>query len=1672
MGNFLSSRTLGVKIRPRHTRKRAMRQLVAISILILLLDRCSVSFSDASFLRAMEQKETTRNNLSASTSAAQEDQSREPMIQPNLDPQKIYEEHFQSKRVIEKQVFSQSDREELMFPKSDRCLYLETHEAPFESYRLMHGSLFRELSRQAFLLTAREEFDLTTVDLSLQSGKHLPQTKPPVRGQKPLTVLCLIPKEGIGFLSILERRGIFTGKTYWEGNVPISPQEPYCQFTKTLEELSRQDFVKVLLDLGYERREVMWKETAPVPDEISSTLKSWDLFSQFIGIRMLHEIMQSAGESPQRLAELSKAYARMSRLAESIRGTYGKVFMARALLYAERLIVRSQSSPEALWNRAYVRAVIGLPSAAQSDLEQADHPNQTAPNWLTELTAYCAGDINLVRERAMRADGDLAAFLLWQASLRQIGDNDEFEALTRMVELNPDSLYALIQTSFHFESLGTKRIATATAQSLPIVLRQALLAMKGLPKEVHEILESEETLKLDNIPKIVKLLKQAGLPDRDRSGVSWYVLAELVEETTFTVGWQHVDFLANWLNVPANDAIKQWLNALNLHSGAHAVVALGIRGEHWWPQASAYLDSLNMTSQEMRGISFIDRILPPDDSRYKTYRKIAALHSDFLVQEIPNQLTYFENKDTIHELCREMIRVAPHHPTTLVWVLEKDPEGYRAKLPEWETLFQEDGSSQLALGSAYQELGMFEEAERCLVRSVELTPSFEAYRRLAGFYSFTYQKQRWLESAIDSLSFPVTGLEHATLCGEIADYFLERGKLEEAAKYAELGADSGAAWAMMKAAKVCERQEDWDRAEHYWRTISQRYQSQADEWAIWCYRTGHGDREAALAYAVRSIESQNNFANDDDKVRAGVLLFLTEHRAKGYQLIREAGQSSSNPYQHWVAFIAAMINDDEKTRDEMLDRLTNREAEFNTSSLLSVARDVAIHLKDRIDKGRPGEIDLPMLDLQIAAMSEQARTWVWFFVGQYLTHCGREQDAVRYLELAAGSPYDDRLAVTMSKLLLERLKKEIPPRREFEVVPPENYPNESHALILRHDQPVLKVLVSKDSKTIETYDLAGRVRFWDRATGEITSEFSAGRGKLSSRGDYHDLLRVPTETENTAEDPGDFQLWSKSAGSRTRTYQGTGQGKLGYALFDQVDPQYFLCVYSRANSEMHPLEYCSFVSRESGAELWRHDLDDRVLFTVRFLRGEDQLWHLSRKLHSNDSVVTYLSKKDGTVLKTFVLKNHQIYDCELTSDGTHAVTWSLSGESVLWETENWQAEKRMWFPNTMHIAISDNRKYLLIGQLDGTILVCNLETDRIAARIEDHLQMLTQLQFVDDGQDFMSTSNDMTARLWNMQEVLANSEVAVDEPMPVVLTNSLGMSLAYIPSGEFLMGTSPEYRPTYEQTTVDIERAKFRHSVKISKPFFMSQYEVTVGQFREFVESTNYKTTVETTGKGRFYQIPHRNEVYSPEYTWEHPGFEQTDQHPVTQISWNDARAFCKWLSEKEQKTYRLPTEAEWEYACRAGAQGTFSYGPDYYENHTRYSNCCDASQLKIYNSIPSDDFNSDDSFPFTAPVGSFLPNAFGLFDMHGNVQEFCLDFYDTNYYQSSPAIDPQGPNRDPQKLPNKTSRRVARGGSFNTHYEYSRSAMRDWAREDAGMESYGFRTVLEIGGGEISTKP
>jgi formylglycine-generating enzyme required for sulfatase activity/tRNA A-37 threonylcarbamoyl transferase component Bud32 len=279
------------------------------------------------------------------------------------------------------------------------------------------------------------------------------------------------------------------------------------------------------------------------------------------------------------------------------------------------------------------------------------------------------------------------------------------------------------------------------------------------------------------------------------------------------------------------------------------------------------------------------------------------------------------------------------------------------------------------------------------------------------------------------------------------------------------------------------------------------------------------------------------------------------------------------------------------------------------------------------------------------------------------------------------------------------------------------------------------------------------------------------------------------------------------------------------------------------------------------------------------------------------------------------------------------------------------------------------------------------------------------------------------------------------------LTNSIGMKLVLIPAGKFIMGS-----PQREEGRYDNEGPQ--HEVEISRPIYMGAYPVTKGQFAAFVEAKQYKTEPESDGKGgRGYNAATRTLEQDPKYTWKHTGFAQSDDHPVVNLTWNDATAFCDWLSKREGKTYSLPTEAEWEYACRAGTKTRFWCG-DADASLKGNANVPDASlkgKLDADYAKPYSFVSWDDSFPFTSPVGRFNPNPWGLYDMSGNVWQWCSDWIGP--MPGGPLKDPTGPESGPG--------RVLRGGTWLDELRYCRSANRYSEPPGVRFDNIGFRVVL-----------
>ncbi len=283
--------------------------------------------------------------------------------------------------------------------------------------------------------------------------------------------------------------------------------------------------------------------------------------------------------------------------------------------------------------------------------------------------------------------------------------------------------------------------------------------------------------------------------------------------------------------------------------------------------------------------------------------------------------------------------------------------------------------------------------------------------------------------------------------------------------------------------------------------------------------------------------------------------------------------------------------------------------------------------------------------------------------------------------------------------------------------------------------------------------------------------------------------------------------------------------------------------------------------------------------------------------------------------------------------------------------------------------------------------------------------------------------------------VAKKKDISEGLAVPEELTNSIGMKFRLIQPGTFMMGNERSVEELVEQfpemknwNREWITRSDPSHSVRISKGYYLGKYAVTAADFKRFVDKVGYKTEGERDGKGA-YGWTGKEWVQDSKITWRNPGFTQTDKDPVVCVSWNDAQSYCQWLSEVEGKSYRLPTESEWEYACRAGSSTAYCFG----EGEARLGEYA---------------WYGKNSGSKTHPVGQKAPNDFGLYDMHGNVWEWCSDWHGD--YPSGTLIDPTGPSTG--------SFRVFRGGGWNYGAAYCRSANRDWLDPSARSFNLGFR--------------
>ncbi len=292
---------------------------------------------------------------------------------------------------------------------------------------------------------------------------------------------------------------------------------------------------------------------------------------------------------------------------------------------------------------------------------------------------------------------------------------------------------------------------------------------------------------------------------------------------------------------------------------------------------------------------------------------------------------------------------------------------------------------------------------------------------------------------------------------------------------------------------------------------------------------------------------------------------------------------------------------------------------------------------------------------------------------------------------------------------------------------------------------------------------------------------------------------------------------------------------------------------------------------------------------------------------------------------------------------------------------------------------------------------------------------------------------------------LATSEVLADESEGVKrIQNDGPRNMVLIPAGVFEMGSTDQQAGADEHP---------QHTVSLNA-FYLDTFEVTNREFRKFVKAHHYKTTAEKNGKAWVY-VEDEQWTELPGAWWRKPEGKESvfasrrGSHPAVILSWEDAKAYCESVGK------RLPTEAEWEYAARAGSPTNTWWGRSSSKSKEA-GNVADQTHKREFPKRPWPTLESyDDQYFRTAPVGTFKPNNWGLYDMIGNAWEWVGDWYSENYYSQSPKKNPQGPSTGHFK--------VLRGGSWATSPEFLGTGVRIFNLPTSRNAAHGVRCAKDV---------
>ncbi|TET32452.1 MAG: hypothetical protein E3J72_19510 [Planctomycetota bacterium] len=525
-----------------------------------------------------------------------------------------------------------------------------------------------------------------------------------------------------------------------------------------------------------------------------------------------------------------------------------------------------------------------------------------------------------------------------------------------------------------------------------------------------------------------------------------------------------------------------------------------------------------------------------------------------------------------------------------------------------------------------------------------------------------------------------------------------------------------------------------------------------------------------------------------------------------------------------------------------------------------------------------------------------------------------------------------------------------------------------------HTDSIWAVVFSPDGKFIVSASYDKTARVWDTATGKDVRRFEGGGEK------FYDAVFSP-DGKAVAGTMGDntVRIFNVLSGKELRRID-KQKGNVKAFLFGEYG-------YRILTGNV---DYTVSYLDGSGNEL------SKLRGLENYIR--DASFSADGKLAvagSNDYTARAWETETAKKLATFKGHTEPIDFAEFSPDGKLVVTGGEDTTARIWDVASGKELHKLEHNDRVHEGVfSPDGKLVATASRDKAVRIWLVDTGEELCCLEGHEDAVCGIAFSPDGRSVASSSYDKTVRIWANPGDKSNPLVVAKEKKDTV-TNSIGMKFELIPAGEFMMGGEGKKRNEDEHP---------QHKVNITKPFYMQTTEVTQAQWKAVMKNN--------------------------------PSTHKGDDKPVEMVSWEYVHEFIKRLSDMDGVTYRLPSEAEWEYACRAASMKLYSCGDE-------------SARLREYA------WFVENAEKVTHPVAQKRPNRWGLYDMHGNVYELCEDWYGEKYYSEKHPDDPKGPT-DGERV-------IMRGGSVGAPAPYCRSANRGHIEPYTQAKFIGFRLVREI---------